>query len=372
MSAGLQTMALPRSGFGSLLMQGIRSQSIFIFFNLAYLFALVLVEKSYPAMSKHSDLELVLGIVTCSIPIMLFALILYTFGHMALTDKPDKPLKVLYRRVKAVLCNPYQMAAGLPIFASLVLFMYSFTVFKGNISIIQPFAWDQTLDQWDVALHFGYRPWELLQPVLGNLPATFLLNFNYNLWFFIMNFFWIHYAFIAKPGAERSRFYLTFFMTWVIVGSLAAIVFSSVGPCYFDKLGLPVNPYEPLMAYLNGVNSIVPIWAVDTQKFLWEEYASGSLYGGVSAMPSVHNATALLFVLTTWNKGGWLRWLMVAHCILIFLGSIHLGWHYAVDAYAAWALVVGLWVIAGAVVRWWESKNFVRDFNAVHATEAGR
>lgn len=370
MSAGLQTIALPRSSFGSLLLQGIRGQAIFTFFCIGYLLVLVLTGKIYPAMGNYSTIELVLGLATCTIPIALFALILYTFGKMALTDKPDKPLKVLYQRVKAVLVNPYQMAAGLPLFASLVLFMYCFMVFKGNITEIEPFSWDQTFDQWDVALHFGYRPWELLQPIFGNAPMTFLLNFNYNLWFFIMNFFWVHYAFIAKPGAERSRFYLTFFMTWAIGGSLAAIYFSSAGPCYYGNLGLGADPYLPLMSYLKGVNEIIPIWAVDTQIYLWTEHAAGSLYGGVTAMPSMHNATALLFVLTTWNKGGWLRWLMVAHCAMIFLGSIHLGWHYAVDSYAAWALVVGLWLIAGVVVRWWENRSHVQDFNAVHAAQA--
>ena len=370
MRAGLQSMDLPRSGFGSLLMQGIRAQAVFIFFSSAYLLALILTGKIYADMGRHSATELVLGIVTCSIPIALFALTLYTFGKMVVTDKPDKPLKVLYQRVKAVLVNPFQMAAGLPLFASLVLFMYCFTVFKGNITVVQPFSWDQTFDQWDVALHFGYRPWELLQPIFGYAPMTFLLNFNYNLWFFILNFFWVHYAFIAKPGAERSKFYLTFFMTWAIGGSLAAIFYSSAGPCYYGHLGLGADPYLPLMSYLRGVNDFIPIWAVETQNLLWAEKAAGSVYGGVTAIPSMHNATALLFVLCTWNKGGWLRWLMVVHCVLIFLGSIHLGWHYAVDSYLAWALVVGFWLIAGAVVRWWEDRRLVQDFNAVHAAQA--
>jgi PAP2 superfamily len=370
MSVSLQTVAMPRSGFGSLLMQGIRGQSIFIFFSLSYLLALLLAEKFVPEMSRHSATELVLGIVTCSIPIALFALILYTFGKMAVTDKPERPLKALYQRVKSVLVSPLQMSSGLPLFASLVLFMYCFTVFKGNIAVIEPFSWDKTFDHWDTTLHFGYRAWELLHPVFGNAPMTFLLNFNYNLWFFIMNFFWVHYAFIAKPGAERSRFYLTFFMTWAIGGSLAATFFSSAGPCYFGNLGLGPDPYLPLMSYLKDVNNIIPIWAVDTQAYLWTEYAAGSLYGGVTAMPSMHNATAMLFVLTTWNKGGWLRWLMVAHCTLIFLGSIHLGWHYAVDGYAAWILVVGFWMLAGAVVRWWEARGHVQEFNAVHAARA--
>ena len=370
MSVGLQTMGVSRGGFGALLWQSFRGQAIFILFSLSYLLALALTGKFFPEIGKYSATELLLGIATCSIPIVLFALVPYTFGKMALTDKPDKPLKELYKRVKAVLVNPYRIAAALPLFVSLVLFMYCFTVLKGNIAEIRPFAWDQTFDRWDVKLHFGYRPWEVLQPIFGNLPMTFLLNINYNLWFIIMNLFWVHYALIAKPGVERSRFYLSFFSTWAIGGSFAAIFFSSAGPCYFGNLGLGADPYAPLMTYLRSVNDIVPIWAVETQNFLWAQHVKDSVYGGVTAMPSMHNATALLFVLTTWGKASWLRWLMVGHCVLIFLGSIHLGWHYAVDGYMAWAMVIAIWLLAGVIVRWWESGKSVQEFNAAHAAEA--
>ena len=152
---------------------------------------------------------------------------------------------------------------------------------------------------WDRALHFGYRPWELLQPVLGYWPITFLINLNYNMWFVVMNVFWAYYAFIANPSAERTRFFLSFVLIWMLGGGVLAVFFSSAGPCYFTELGISPDPYAPLMAYLNEANEHAPIWALMTQNMLWDLHAEGSAFGGVSAMPSMHNATALLFVLAS-------------------------------------------------------------------------
>jgi hypothetical protein len=40
---------------------------------------------------------------------------------------------------------------------------------------------------------------------------------------------------------------------------------------------------------------------------------------------------------------------------VIFAGSIHLGYHYAVDGYFAWALTRVLWWAAGHMARRWEA-----------------
>ncbi|MBM3519749.1 MAG: hypothetical protein FJX63_03100, partial [Alphaproteobacteria bacterium] len=165
---------------------------------------------------------------------------------------------------------------------------------------------------------------------------------------------WVHYAFFARPGEARTRFFLSFFVIWIIGGGILAIVFASAGPCYYGRLGLGPDPYVPLMAYLNDANAVAPIWALQTQEMLWRLWSSGSTLGGISAMPSMHNATAVLFVLTAWRAAPWLRNLLIAHAVMILLGSVHLGWHYAVDAYPAAVLAVLCWLAMGPVARWWE------------------
>ncbi len=185
-------VAAPRTEFASLLRRGFNAHGLLIGLALAY----VLVLTSFGL----SGVEALIGLVTFSIPAALLSLILFIFGSMVLIDRPDRPAKVLWRRFKGVLTSPERMARGLPLFAALIIFMYGFTVFKANITTFIPFTWDETLDRWDVALHFGYRPFELMHPLLGIPLVTWLLNVNYNMWFFVMNMFWVYYAFLATPG----------------------------------------------------------------------------------------------------------------------------------------------------------------------------
>jgi PAP2 superfamily len=294
----------------------------------------------------------------------VFSMVIIQFYFVATIDKSDKPIKDLLKRMKDLFIHRDTMMRGIPMFLALLLFMYAFTLFKANVSRFIPFSWDVTFDHLDQAIHFGTRPWEWLHPVFGNIVGTLVLNVNYNLWFMVMQMFLVYFAFLQTPGIERTRFYVCFFLICSIGGSLGATLFSSAGPCYFGFLVPGASPYAPLMKYLHEVNSVVPIWAVDTQEMLWQLHNKGSVMGGISAMPSVHNATALLFVLTTWNKSKRLRNLLIMHMILIFLGSVHLGWHYAVDAYFSWALTFVLWIAAHHIAKWWESRPKVQAFNA--------
>jgi membrane-associated phospholipid phosphatase len=70
---------------------------------------------------------------------------------------------------------------------------------------------------------------------------------------------------------------------------------------------------------------------------------------GISAMPSMHVATSVLMALYAARHARWAGWIMWIFAGLIQIGSVHLGWHYAVDGYlggivalAAWR--AGLWL----------------------------
>jgi hypothetical protein len=56
----------------------------------------------------------------------------------------------------------------------------------------------------------------------------------------------------------------------------------------------------------------------------------------------MHVSIAALLVIATWNLNRWLGVLMLVNAVVIFVGSIHLGWHYALDGYAA---ALGTWLI---------------------------
>ncbi len=348
--------------FWPLLRQSFNGHALLLATAFFYVAVFVILNLTVPGMGTKPAGEILFGIFFFSVPAVLFGLLCYLFADMAVNDKPERPARALYARLKAILTDRARMAAGLPAALALVIFMYVFTMLKAYVPVIKPFSWDQTFDRWDVALHFGYRPWELLQPLFGWWPVTFLVNLNYNMWFVVMNVFWAYHAFIMTPGARRTRFFLAYVLIWMVGGGLLAVIFSSAGPCYYTRLGISPDPYAPLMAYLNDANAHAPIWAVMTQNMLWDLHREGSAFGGVSAMPSMHNATALLFVLAS---KGWARWVrigLLTHCVLIFLGSVHLGWHYAVDGYAAAATAIVLWWIAGRLARWWETMPASQDY----------
>jgi hypothetical protein len=92
---------------------------------------------------------------------------------------------------------------------------------------------------------------------------------------------------------------------------------------------------------------------IETQRQLWQSYST-SAYGfgmGISAMPSMHNAIAMLYVLALWNAGRAMRIATCTFAPCIFIGSIHLGWHYALDGSRAWAGMAAIWMGAGAYLR---------------------
>ncbi|MFO0992957.1 MAG: phosphatase PAP2 family protein [Hyphomicrobiales bacterium] len=328
------------------------------FLVLVVLYALiVLVAYSYVGVSPgRSALDIFFATAAVAMPVILLSVIIIEFYRMVRYERPKHPIPTLLRRVKAFFFKDSRWALGLPLLFILQPFIAFFTDLKGRIPAFVPYSWDPTFDELDRIIHFGTRPWEWLQPLIGYAPITFLINLNYNLWFFAMWIFWAWFAWQEKPGVNRTRAFLSFLLIWMFGGSLLAIVFSSAGPCYFSRLGLSPDPYAPLMSYLRGVNEVFPIWAVDTQNALWDGYVHGGLIQGISAMPSMHNATALLFVLASWHLGRVIRALTIGHMLLIFIGSVHLGWHYAVDAYLAWALTLVVWFAAKPLAAWWEAR----------------
>ena len=88
-------------------------------------------------------------------------------------------------------------------------------------------------------------------------------------------------------------------------------------------------------------------------------------------LPSMHNASSLLFVLTARHLGKWPFRLLTAHCVLVFIGSVHLGWHYAIDAYVGWALTLVLWFAAKPIAEWWDKRPASNDLRStIQAYEA--
>jgi len=221
-----------------------------------------------------------------------------------------------------------------------VLLGRAFIAWKSAIPRLAPFGWDPFFSRLDWALHGGIDPWRRLQPVLGHEPVTRLLDGAYLIWHPVLIGVVVWFA-ARRDRETRGRFFLSFALCWMVIGTGLALLFSSAGPCFFGPVAGDPDRYAPLFAYLARVDEAGALSAVRAQQWLWENYRTGQEVVSISAMPSMHVAMPVLYVLAVWPTHPRLRWLFVAYAAMIFLGSVHLGWHYAVDGYLA-ALVAAL------------------------------
>jgi hypothetical protein len=266
--------------------------------------------------------------------------------YIALVIRPARPAMRLVADIRTV-CSFERMAGGTLLLVAFMLFVADFTVLKAAIPVLHPFSWDRTFVAWDLALHGGRFPYQILWPLLGNPAATTVVNFVYHAWFFVLYSIVFTEAFSTSRDRRRLRFFYAFILTWSIGGNALALVFSSAGPVYLERLGLGTD-YTPLMTALHGFDQIVPVWALRVQDALWTSYA-GNAGGivGISAMPSMHIASSVLFACYGFSRSRPLGWLLTAFTATIGLGSVHLGWHYAVDGYLGAGVALASWWVAG-------------------------
>jgi membrane-associated phospholipid phosphatase len=71
--------------------------------------------------------------------------------------------------------------------------------------------------------------------------------------------------------------------------------------------------------------------------------------GGISAMPSMHIATATILVIAA-RRTIWLP-VSIAFWLMTFFGSIYLGYHYAIDAPVAAGIAVMCWLSSTRIYR---------------------
>lgn len=363
-AANFKTNAVPANGFFRLFRQSISAHAIFIMIAAAYNAGFLILLRLHPDIVPTGLLVSAIGFTALSVVFIFLCVFIMRFYHIATVVKPERPIPALARDITKYLTSKNRLANGIPMVLIMMFFMYVFANVKAAIPILNPLSWDTYFSELDRAMHFGTLPWVWLQPLLGYAPITFLININYNLWFLVTWMMWVHFAFADKPSELRTRFFLSFFAMWVFIGGVLAVWFSSAGPCFYGRLGLTPDPYADLMAYLRGVNEVLPIWALPVQDELWQGYVDNSvIVRGISAMPSMHNGSALLFALAGYKVSRFAGHLLSAHAILIFIGSIHLGWHYAVDSYLAWALTLVIWFAVAPISRWWHSTAAQGDFD---------
>lgn len=291
------------------------------------------------------------------LPYAFLASVVGVFLYVSVIKRSSEPLKAMLAIYRPVLGNPARYANGIVVLFAMICGFIGFSEMKPLIPVINPFVWDQTFMELDRTLHFGRDPWTYLAPLFGPV-ATQWLNYAYHAWFAVLFMFWMGAAWTlpnivtAKPDWAR-QFTLAFMLTWFMGGIVLAILFSSMGPVYYDLIGAKVNPFAAQMATLYEMNITHPLPALGTQDMLREAYLNpgAGKASGISAMPSMHNATSAVFMFAAYRIHKNLGHVMAAFLVIILIGSVHLGWHYAVDGYAGIAVAALGWWLAGWILK---------------------
>jgi hypothetical protein len=286
--------------------------------------------------------------------VLLFAIV--GFLVAAIRHGQSRPLTAAFGWLRRDFMRRDRIWGGVIVFALLPLFGWDFGFLKALIPFLHPYDLDPTFAAWDKALHFGRAPWEWLQPVLGFPMATSGLSLVYALWFILLYGVNFWQAFDRRNPTLRMQYLLCTTLLWAVLGNVGGVVFASGGPVYYGRLsGLP-DPFLPLFQYLDAANGEWLNFSRQIQEKLWELYLingrDGLIANSISAMPSLHLASSFGFYLVARATNRWLGRAFLVFVVLMLLGSVHLGWHYAIDGYAGIAGAALLWWGCGRLVRW--------------------
>jgi membrane-associated phospholipid phosphatase len=235
------------------------------------------------------------------------------------------------------------LAGTLLMLVMLMLFEAMYTSVKTAFSS-SGFAWDRRAADLDQSLHFGVSPDQWLSG-LRNDWILRIVEFNYDfIWvgLWIGMLYWVSTS--RRADGIRHRFMLTFMLVWAVVGNAVAGVFSSAGPAFYGLVTGDTGRFSHLQSFLDGTPSMTAL----SQHYLWSLYQSGQsgLASGISAFPSMHVAVTATCALFLFERDTRLGWAAAIYTVVIIGSSVYLGWHYAIDGYAAVLLVLAIyWLV---------------------------
>lgn len=238
-----------------------------------------------------------------------------------------------------------------------LMFVVLLTIFGAFKQLILPragFHFDPAIAAADRALFGGRNAWEVTHMIFSSPKATMAIDWVYHSWFLPMSVGVMLCGVLRGRPDLRAQYLLAYLLVWILIGSVLAFAYTSAGPAYYGDFVSDNNPFTALIERLRVQQTALPhyqIQALLVQKGLRAYFGQPMIGTGISAMPSMHVSLAVLFACAAWSLGRVWGKLATGYVVLIWIGSIHLGWHYALDGIAAAPLAAGVWLASGIIVR---------------------
>lgn len=235
--------------------------------------------------------------------------------------------------------------------------VYFFLHLKHIILWIHPANYDLFFWQLDKKLHFGVQPNVWLMTNFGlNHDFAIFIDWIYFAYFSFLIIAAVVFLLEIKGRELTEKFFLAYTLLWSF-GGLCYFIMPADGPCYAilgphsvakkdqqHVFSFPVThdvPKEYIENYQqskiwNAKNYQEELWT-QRRNFLMEESLPGRFYG-IAAMPSLHVAAVTMVTIFFFQLGSLAGIVATVlgslFAMTIFIGSVFLQWHYAVDGYA--------------------------------------
>lgn len=233
---------------------------------------------------------------------------------------------------------------------ALVPSLIFFTLLKQTVLTSYPEILDKKFVVIDNFIHFGTDPWVILHTYMAHPVAVFFIAMFYRIWLQILYIFATFQAFRTSHKFKRMQYLITFLLVWILLGNIVAYFGASMGPCFFENAtGTANESFALLMSKLQNMNNVYVQGSLDIQNDLWQNFIKkdGRLGYDISAMPSIHVAIAFLMYLSASTIGIKSRIISFIYFASIMIGSVMLGWHYAIDGYVSIIGTYTIWKTVG-------------------------
>jgi hypothetical protein len=323
--------------------------------------AYFLLVASFPTVSAPQLLGLTARYAGLSLSFLMLTALFCSAGSLiakvARRDLSERPAAYIVR----VVHERWREDRGLSLLVPTLFFailLAAFNAFKQSILPLAGFGLDPLFAAWDRAI-FGVDPWQISHAFFSAPIATLVLSQAYHQYFLPMALGVFLCAVLPGRPRLRTQYLLSFALIWILVGSVLAFLLPSAGGVFWGEFHPGPDPFRPLVDALARHQDLLVeaghegLGARDFQLALAASFGGGDLAigRGISAMPSVHIALAVQFACAAFALRPAFGWVAAAYGLLMWIASVHLGWHYAVDGMVAAIVTVPLWFGCGWLAR---------------------